>query len=188
MGAQADLVHMKETAQSGVWSDWRSLGGQIVGDPGVGRNADGRLEAFANPGTAMSLSNIYQTAPNAGWAGWNDLDESIGGATPVVARNADGRLEVFVRDDDESKTGGGLLHIWQTAPNNGWSGWHSLGGKLGSDPAVALNADGRLEVFAVGRGHYLYHIWQTEAGGDWSDWHELGDWVVKDFGRGSFDP
>ncbi len=47
--------------------------------------------------------------------GWIDLLE--------VGKNADGRLEVFVRGSDKA-----LYHKWQTAPNNGWSGWASMGG------------------------------------------------------------
>ena len=42
-----------------------------------------------------------------------------------MANDADGRLEVFARGTDNA-----LWHIWQTAPNNGWSGWASLGGVL----------------------------------------------------------
>jgi len=44
---------------------------------------------------------------------------------PVVGRNQDGRLEVFARGTDDA-----LWHNWQTVPNNGWSGWGSLGGIL----------------------------------------------------------
>jgi len=36
----------------------------------------------------------------------------------TVGRNQDGRLEVFGVGRDKS-----LWHNWQTAPNNGWSGW-----------------------------------------------------------------
>jgi hypothetical protein len=43
----------------------------------------------------------------------------------VCGRNEDGRLEVFARGTDNA-----LWHIWQTAPNNGWSSWASLGGVL----------------------------------------------------------
>ncbi len=39
-------------------------------------------------------------------------------------------------------------------------------------PAVARNADGRLELFAG--GGMLYHIWQTSPGGSWSNWDSLG--------------
>jgi acylphosphatase len=95
---------------------------------------------------------------------------SRGGAIsmPVVGRNADGRLEVFVQGTD-----GALWHIWQTAPNNGWSGWHSLGGWI-TQPVVANNADGRLEVFVRGSDGALWHIWQTAPNGNWSGWHSLG--------------
>jgi hypothetical protein len=41
----------------------------------------------------------------------------------TVGSNADGRLEVFARGAD-----GAVWNNWQTAPNNGWSGWNSLGG------------------------------------------------------------
>ena len=56
-----------------------------------------------------------------------------------------------------------LWHIWQVAPNAGWSHWESLGKPRdlvdGSDPPqdrdrsepfVQKNADGHLEVFAPG--------------------------------------
>jgi hypothetical protein len=42
-----------------------------------------------------------------------------------VGQNADGRLEVFVRGSN-----GALYHKWQISPNDGWSGWASLGGKI----------------------------------------------------------
>ena len=60
-----------------------------------------------------------------------------------------------------------MWHIWQTAPNNGWSGWHSLGGDV-RQPSVATNADGRLEVFAVGGDDALWHTWQTAPNNGWA--------------------
>ena len=42
-----------------------------------------------------------------------------------VRQNLDGRLEAFGVGTDN-----GLWHIWQTAPDNGWSSWASLGGVL----------------------------------------------------------
>jgi len=47
-------------------------------------------------------------------------------------------------------------------------------------PAVARNADGRLEAFAIASQQdsaegRLYDIWQTSAGGGgWSGWNDLG--------------
>jgi hypothetical protein len=55
-------------------------------------------------------------------------------------------------------------------------GWDSLGdpdGTLSRDrlPAVAANADGRLELVVTGGA--VWHTWQGELRGDWSGWHSL---------------
>ena len=92
-----------------------------------------------------------------------------------VAHNADGRLEVFAQGTDNA-----LWHIWQTAPNNGWSGWASLGGIITSEPEVARNADGRLEVFARGTDNALWHMWQTAPNNGWSGWASLGGTITSD--------
>jgi len=128
---------------SGAWSLWSQMGTHFTGQGGfglseiaVGHNADGRLEAFSI-GNDLGLWHIYQQVPwntgsSANWSDW----ESLGGPYDakadkgikevVVGRNADGRLEVFAKGPDTA-----LWHIWQTAPNNGWSSWASLGGTLG---------------------------------------------------------
>ncbi len=46
--------------------------------------------------------------------------------------------------------------------------------------AVARNADGRLEVFAVGTDRALIHIWQEKPGhAPWSGWESLGASIHK---------
>jgi hypothetical protein len=91
----------------------------------VGTNADGRLELVAIAGDG-SLQHAWQTAPNSGWSSWASLGSAGGGflsdAAPGISTNADGRLEIFVVASDSE-----LYHAWQTAPNNGWSGWGSFG-------------------------------------------------------------
>ena len=50
-----------------------------------------------------------------------------------------------------------------------WSSFQALGGSLKSDPAVEVNPDGRLQVFAVAADNQLYFRSQTTAGGNaWS--------------------
>jgi len=56
----------------------------------------------------------------------------------------------------------------------GWSGWASEGGVLTSDPAVANNEDGRLEVFVRGTDNALWHKWQVAPNNGWSDWLSEG--------------
>jgi hypothetical protein len=52
-----------------------------------------------------------------------------------------------------------------------WSSWKSLGRPAETEvgrPVVQRNRDGRLEVFAGGRGR-LFHIWQVAPNGGWLD-------------------
>jgi hypothetical protein len=81
--------------------------------------------------------------------------------------NEDGRQELFVMGRDAA-----LWHIWQVAPNVGWSDWASLGKPRdlfdGSEPAkdrdlseplAWSNADGHIEVFSPGNGAFC-NRWQ----------------------------
>jgi len=71
-----------------------------------------------------------------------------------------------------------LWHIWQVAPNIGWSLWESLGKPEGrdlSDPLVQENADGHLEVFAPGNGAFC-NRWQEAPNS--SIWRHQG-WNEK---------
>ena len=92
-----------------------------------------------------------------------------------VAVDQDGRLEVFATGTDSA-----VWHIWQTAPNNGWSPWASLGGIVTSNRSVGRNADGRLEVFVRGTDDALWHIWQVSPNGPWSAWASLGGVITSD--------
>jgi hypothetical protein len=160
------------------WMGWDELGGQFAGgSPAVGRNADGRLEVFADgPGAqGPELFHVWQMAPNSGWSSIDSLGAPPGEFldSPAVASNADGRLEAFVRVGLMSS--GALWHIWQLTPNGGWSHWDDLGGPVGAHLVeVTANADGRLEAFVVSSVGTLNHIWQTTPNGGWSDWDDLG--------------
>jgi hypothetical protein len=63
-----------------------------------------------------------------------------------------------------------------------WTWPSDLTGPLLLEPAaiwpcsVALNPDGRLEVFIVGQDHHVYNQWQVDAARPdvWSDWVNLG--------------
>jgi hypothetical protein len=165
------LWHIWQTGPNDGWSAWGRLGapsGGALGELAVGTNQDGRQEVFAIAQNV--LWHVWQTAPNDGWSAWGNLSAPSGAsalASPAVSLNADGRLEVFT-----FAPGGAISHIWQTAPNNGWSPWDSLGGQPGGGPTVGQNADGRLEVFVEDRAsdgpHAAWHRWQLVAGGGWS--------------------
>jgi hypothetical protein len=100
------------------------------------------------------------------WSGWGvlaPLDASTPLAGVTVGQNRDGRLEVFALGMD-----GTVRHIWQSAPNNGWSSWASLGEASWTSPTtpvVGQNQDGHLELFVLDSGGMaLWHIWQESPG------------------------
>ncbi|GLW96079.1 hypothetical protein Misp02_01660 [Microtetraspora sp. NBRC 16547] len=66
-----------------------------------------------------------------------------------------------------------MYHIWQTAPNGNWGNWASLQGHDLQQLTVGQNADGRLELFALGGDRSVYHIWQTAPNGNWGNWASL---------------
>ena len=93
----------------------------------------------------------------------------------AVARNADGRLEIFARGTD-----GAVWHQWQTAPNNGWSGWASRGGVITSNIDVGRNADGRLELFARGTDNAMWRYSEERDANDEPVWESLGGTFTSD--------
>lgn len=184
LNSYGELWHIWQTPGGG-WSDWTSHGTppgtQIYGDhpAAIAANSEGRLELFTL-GEDGVLWHLWQTTPNGGWSNWTSHETPPGtnfilGGGPAVAASADGRLELFVPGADQQ-----LWHIWQTSPSGGWSQWYSHGrpppaadfpnvGVWGT-PALALNAQGRLELFAVGTNGSLSQIWQTAPSQGWSDW------------------
>jgi hypothetical protein len=192
-GWNGALLHTCQVNPGGAWSEWESLGvphpefrspdgrfvyGTMSSVPTVSRNRDGRLEVFAvglRDIYTADLVHIWQPAANSGpWSGWASLGGNLKLVAPAVGRNADGRMEVFACTKD-----GALWHIWQTAPNNGWSSWQRLGGVVLGAPVVVETADGRLEVFVRSSDWQLWHIWQTSPNGGWSGWEALGGTMLS---------
>jgi len=147
------------------------------------------LYSFSGSSTYRDVTSgsngLYNAGP--GWDACTGLGSVVGNAMVMslegvglrgivtVGPNFDGRLEAFATGTDSA-----LWHLWQTAPNGGWSGWSSLGGVITSDQALGHNADGRLEVFVRGTDDALWHIWQTAPGGGWSGWASLGGVITSD--------
>ena len=94
---------------------------------------------------------------------------------PFVGKREDGQLEVFKIDE-----AGRLCHRWRKTLNGGWSPWSDLGGSFFPGVAVASDAEGRMEVFAVDRAsRSLECIRQTTTNSsDWSPWKNVGGAVL----------
>jgi hypothetical protein len=173
-GSDGAVWQIAQTAPNNGWGSWSSIGkpatDSLAGAPVVGTNADGRLEVFASG--SQGVWHSWQTTPGGSWSSWDNLGFPSGasGTTGLaVAQNADGRQELFA-----TVYMGEVWHIWQNAPNAGWSAWSSLGGEPYAEVLVGRNQDGRLEVFVEGRSTTtppnatgVWHRWQTTPGGAW---------------------
>ena len=97
-----------------------------------------------------------------------------GGARDLtVGENADGRLELFVIQDSTwgfNFSGAyPMVHLWQIAPNGGWSGAVPLGSQSAQSFRDVYNRpdeNGRLSVVYVGADDKTYRISQ-QADGTW---------------------
>lgn len=149
------------------WGAWDELKGQVATAVQVAAalEQNGQIEGFYVDGGGAGTLRMMST----------DLGTGHKIADFTVAQNQDGRLEVFAVD-----TSGTPLHLYETAPNNGWSGWAFLGqGGISfaqQAPAVGLNLDGSLQVFAVDGAGSPRYITQNPNGpnGGWTDWNFLG--------------
>jgi acylphosphatase len=173
VGSDHQLHHVWQTSPNNGWNGWDSLGapgpGISIGDPRVIQNADGRLEVFLLADD-QNIWHIWQTSANNGWSGWASLGGpavSISNGAPFVGNNADGRIEVFVTGTD-----GGIYHIWQTSPSNGWGTWAQLqaplaGIQLDGLGGVSNNEDGRFQLFFIGSDGALWTLAQTSPSNGW---------------------
>ena len=101
-------------------------------------------------------------------------------------------ISVFGGDIGGGGGGGGgsnvigtLFHKWQTsAGGSTWSPYSSLSGDIAPDAdlAIAMNNDGRLQVFVVGTNNQLYYKTQSSPNSNtWSSaWTSLGGGIKAD--------
>lgn len=100
----------------------------------------------------------------------------------AASRNQDGRLEVFGQRTDT----GDIVSLFQTGSSWAWatlgnpSSGDPAGARRTSTPAVAVNADGREQVFVRNAGGGISSRWQVQANGGWDQtWADMGGSFVQ---------
>ncbi len=157
-----------------TWTPWTPLGTSVLSEPSLIQNAAGGLELFVR-GPGNHLLRSVQAA-NGSWGAYSDLGGTLA-TEPVAVKNADGRLEIFAIQapsgaaNDPDSHAGPVVHLWQLSDRATWGAWASRGGVLTATPAVALNNDGTLEVFARDPQARLQHSRRTTS---WSGWSAIG--------------
>jgi hypothetical protein len=185
-----NLLHKWQTAINNGWSGWVNHGSPqnpplnaSIGAPTpVLSTRDDCVYVFATDElTTSGVSYVKQNAPdNDNFSGWNSLGNppatTIVGP-PGVGEN-EGLLQVFAVGADNALWSNKQEFVPLPVRHTIWSGWFSLdlaGTGFNDRPAIQGGADGRNEVFVIGRDGSLYHIWQTNLHGAWSAWYSHGN-------------
>jgi hypothetical protein len=152
--------------QRNFGSRWVEAGAPLpLGVPAaaVSAGADGTVWALDGSGALYALgAPVAPAPPTFGSTG-----------PPAVCLDGAGLLRLFATDDRET-----LWTAARSAASGWWQGWLSLGAPAGdgvAQPAAALDAQGRLQMFAVGvSSGVLWQRRQTTPGGGWGPWTSLG--------------
>ncbi|MFB9908039.1 hypothetical protein [Allokutzneria oryzae] len=141
------LLHRARSGSG--WGPWEEFG-EGSGLPAVARGGDGQLRVF----TTVSGQLMGRTQTPAGWSQWTPLGGPTDAHSPVAASTPSG-VVVFVTADQR-------VHELR-------DGWSVLSEPVSGRPSVGHNADGRLEVFVVGRdASSVQHRKETATG--WGPW------------------
>ena len=163
--ADGDLWTAQQSAWGCGWGTWKNLGnGQPIARIEIASNADGRLQAFAI-GCDSNLWTAWQQTLGGNWSSWWRLGSSaLAISTLAVGQNQDGRLEVFAIPQAAQD----IQHMWQLAPNQGWSDWTDWGDAGALDLAVALDSNGCLALAGIyPAGEPATVTTQTHPNGPW---------------------
>lgn len=153
----------------------RSLGGIITSAPAA--FYDARYQRFSLFGRGSDGALWYRGRPASAtaWDNWQSLQEGLKG-NPAVGLLGGTGLAVFARGTDDAvwyKIRAVSVNAATGAVTDEFLNRISLGGVVTSDPVVASNAGGRLEVFARGTDNALWHNWQLDNG-EFGGWASLG--------------
>ncbi len=158
------IWHVWQNAPNGLWTDWGRMGqdGDVLdGPPSVATTADGRLDVLAR-GEDGRIWNITEL-PGSGWSPWTGIDCAILTGSDVAVVLAPAGLTAFAIGPL-----GDLVWIQQTSTPAQWTPKGSLGGRFTGAVAAAVDADGCLEVFAIGADQSVWRRKELTPGGAWS--------------------
>ncbi|WLQ63646.1 hypothetical protein [Streptomyces glycanivorans] len=180
----AGIDHRWQETPGGPWTaSWHRFGTAAGAAPRVARDGSGRLTVAAIGPSGMGTFARRQAVPSGGWDTWLPLS-GWSAAAPAFAVNADGRLEVFTL----TPGGARLDHRWQVTPGGDahpGAEFGEPGVRLAATPTAALDATGRLHVFAVTDASRVRTRVQAQPSGGWQQWTAFGDRLVAPLLSGS---
>jgi hypothetical protein len=150
---------------NGFWTGPTALGGVVTSDPVAVIDPNG-----ITPVLVLAIGTDQALWESEGNGSWFSLGGSLKG--DPVASLSGGTMYVFSRGSDDSL-------MVNTRANGSWAGFQSLGGVLVSDARVAVNSDGRVEVFVTGSDSAAWYTAQTAPGSaQWTSFATLGGFIL----------
>jgi hypothetical protein len=162
LDASGNIWYASRASPNSSWSAFAELTGETV-QPGftVGVNAvTGFVEVFGVDSGGTVWTNTQTGASS--WSGWSSLSGVSLQGYLAVGQNLTGHLQIFGIDT----TNTAVWTNWQSVDGGGWqTSWQNhgnIGGGVTIKPGfvVGQNANGNLQVVAVGSDGNVYSIWQ----------------------------
>ncbi|KAK3995524.1 hypothetical protein QBC44DRAFT_348118 [Cladorrhinum sp. PSN332] len=161
---QDNAVWYRRTNGDEWLSDWESLGGDMISQPGAASIENGIVDLFAYARNTTIQMKRYSSGS---WnATWGVLGEGIT-SPPYVRACGDLQLEVLARGlngDCVRRTYG---------PARGWTGWENHGGVWSSYPVVGCGP-GTWRIAALGYKGAKQPMYVKTWLGTWSEFGEVG--------------
>ena len=155
---------LQAQANSIVAHDTNSSGQLGLSWAGPFQDATSGTQASAEAALVVALGGVPSVGP--------PYPQGSGGRI-AAGVHADYRVEVFA----VTPGGAGIENRYETAPDQGWSGWSEFGPDTsGTKPKVVAVAtgrhlSGRLEVFAVMSDGSILNKYEQSPDGAWSPWN-----------------
>jgi hypothetical protein len=148
------IWHCRQTSPSGQWTDWEATGG-LGAETSIGRNADGRLEAFVR-GSDGKIWHNWQSAAGGALSGWQLLQGSSPqipmldlSGRPTAWTQADGALAVAAAGTD-----GTVFYTGRTNQDPWWTSFSVIGSDIFTEIAAA-SGGGHSGLFTLGTSRDL---------------------------------
>jgi hypothetical protein len=159
-GTDYNIYH--KFLQGETWSEWDSIGEEMISPPFAVAPRPGVLEVIAIDGYDHCPKK--KTWRNGHWEQrWNSVCEGNAISTPYAVVRNTGAVDVFFRGEKRA--------VYQHS-----SGWqtqepYSLGGTATLDPCVIYWPDDRVDLFVVGEDSAVWK--RTRRGDRWNPWTSL---------------
>ncbi|MEU2873421.1 family 43 glycosylhydrolase [Streptomyces olivoreticuli] len=177
------IYHRWQETPNGAWTQWSSFGTAAGTAPRVARDGSGRLTVVATAPSGLATYCRRQTVPSGGWDDWQAMFGWTATA-PALALDADGRLEAFALSPGGARIG----HRRQVTPGGSWDpdgDFDVPGVRPAAVPTAAVDATGRIHVFAVTTEGRIHTRVQDRPSGNWRPWTAFGDRAIAPVPSGS---